>query len=106
MITLTHFGSGTRIALNCDLIEKVEETPDTVITLTNGTRYLVQETLDQIVDKTVEVRARALHLAQKMELQTAPGSGRLRLVRGIGDPHHEDDGGDEGDDTRPEGGLR
>src|SRR5215472_8353013 len=60
MIALTHFGSGNRIALNVDLIEKIEETPDTVITLTNGTRYLVQETLDEIIERSIEVRARAI----------------------------------------------
>ena len=60
MIALTHFGSGNRIALNVDLIEKIEETPDTVITLTNGTRYLVQESLDEIIEMSIEVRARAI----------------------------------------------
>ncbi len=81
MIVLTHFGNGHRIALNVDLIEKVEETPDTVITLVNGTRYLVQESLDDIIDKTVCMRARILHLSQTMPEQ--PDGYRLRLVRGL-----------------------
>lgn len=85
MITLTHFGSGTRIALNVDLIEKIEETPDTVITLTNGTRYLVQETLDQIIEKSIEARARAMYVSQHLPETTA--GHRLRLVK--------DDEGDE-----------
>ena len=79
MIVLTHFGNGNRIAVNVDLIEKVEETPDTVITLVNGTRYLVKESLDQIIDEMVEVKARVLRLAN-----SAPGPGegkRLRLVK-------------------------
>ena len=81
MIVLTHFGNGHRIALNVDLIEKIEETPDTVLTLVNGTRYLVQEPLDEIIDKTVELRARILHLSQTMPEQ--PDGYRLRLVRGM-----------------------
>jgi flagellar protein FlbD len=79
MIALTHFGSGNRIALNVDLIEKVEETPDTVITLTNGTRYLVQESLDEIIARSVEARARAIFVSQHLPDQGEPG--RLRLVR-------------------------
>jgi len=81
VIVLTHFGNGHRIALNVDLIEKIEETPDTVLTLVNGTRYLVQEPLDEIIDKTVELRARILHLSQTMPEQ--PDGYRLRLVRGM-----------------------
>lgn len=81
MIVLTHFGNGNRVALNVDLIEKIEETPDTVITLVNGTRYLVQEGLDEIIEKTVELRARILHLSQTMPEQ--PDGYRLRLVRGM-----------------------
>ncbi len=79
MIALTHFGSGKRIVLNVDLIEKVEETPDTVITLTNGTRYLVQETLDEIIERSIEARARAIHLSQ--HLPDACTGHRLRLVK-------------------------
>lgn len=79
MIALTHFGSGNRIALNVDLIEKIEETPDTVITLTNGTRYLVQESLDEIIAKSVEARARAIYVSQHLP-EHVDGQ-RLRLVR-------------------------
>ncbi|MDA8043892.1 MAG: flagellar FlbD family protein [Actinomycetota bacterium] len=89
MIVLTHFGNGNRIALNVDLVEKIEETPDTVITLVNGTRYLVQEPLDEIIEKTVELRARILHLSQTMPEQ--PDGYRLRLVRGI-EPGTPNDG--------------
>ncbi len=87
MIALTHFGSGKRIALNVDLIEKIEETPDTVITLTNGTRYLVQETMDEIIDRSIEARARAIYLAQLLPDQYQQGQ-RLRLLR--------DEDGDQG----------
>ena len=92
MISLTHFSNGNRIALNVDLIEKIEETPDTVITLTNGARYLVQESIDEIIEKSLEGRARVLQLARTLP---DPGDGqRLRLVRGAGsDP---DEPGTEG----------
>lgn len=80
MIVLTHFGKGNRIALNVDLIEKIEETPDTVITLTNGARYLVQDSLDEIIEKSIEVRARVLHMAQHMD--SPSDNQRFRLLQG------------------------
>lgn len=82
MILLTHF-NGKRIALNVELIEKIEETPDTVITLTNGARYIVHESLDEVIGLCDQARARIIGLAAK-----AADSGeesRLRLVRGMGD---------------------
>jgi flagellar protein FlbD len=40
--------------LNPDLIEVVEETPDTVVTLTNGHRYVVKETAQELQQKIVD----------------------------------------------------
>ena len=47
MIDLTRF-NGTTFTLNCDLIEIVEETPDTVVTLTTGKKIIVKESRQQI----------------------------------------------------------
>ena len=49
MITLTLFDN-KRIVLNADLIEFVEGTPDTLISLTDGKKVMVKETVDQVVD--------------------------------------------------------
>ena len=43
-------------ALNAELIETVEQTPDTVITLTNGKKYIVGEPVQEVVRKIVEYR--------------------------------------------------
>jgi flagellar protein FlbD len=50
MIELTRFNGG-RFFLNATHIETVEATPDTVITLFNGKKYIVQEAADQIAAK-------------------------------------------------------
>ncbi len=42
--------------LNCDWIETVEATPDTVITLTNGKKYVVAEKVEDIIAKVVEYK--------------------------------------------------
>lgn len=52
MITLTLFDN-KRIVLNADLIEFVEGTPDTLISLTDGKKVMVKETVEQVVDCVV-----------------------------------------------------
>ena len=47
MIDVTRINN-TRFVLNCDLIQTVEETPDTVITLTTGAKYVVKESCEEI----------------------------------------------------------
>ncbi len=59
MITVTR-RNGTAFALNPDLIERVEATPDTVITLVSGTKYVVGETVEQIVQEVCQFRASVL----------------------------------------------
>ncbi len=41
--------SGSVFALNSDLIERVDSTPDTVITLVDGAKYVVSESLEYVV---------------------------------------------------------
>jgi flagellar protein FlbD len=55
MIHLTRLNQN-QVVLNSDLIEHVERTPDTVISLTTGTKLLVLETPDEVVDRVIEFR--------------------------------------------------
>ncbi len=52
MIILTKL-NGKDIMLNEDLFENVAETPDTVINMSNGHSYIVQESLEEIYRKIV-----------------------------------------------------
>ena len=47
MIEVTRL-NGTTVLINSDLIETVEETPDTVISLTTGKKFIVKESRQQI----------------------------------------------------------
>lgn len=47
MIELTRFND-TPFTLNADIIETVEETPDTVITLTTGKKIIVKESRQEV----------------------------------------------------------
>ena len=42
--------NNTDITINDDLIETIEETPDTVITLTTGKKILVKESRQEIIN--------------------------------------------------------
>jgi flagellar protein FlbD len=77
MIILTRL-HGTSVAVNCDLIERVEATPDTVLTLVDGSRYVVRESVAEVVDKVRAFRASVVLLAGRLD---APAAGQhLRLV--------------------------
>jgi flagellar protein FlbD len=52
MIKLTHIG-GEPFILNADLIQYVEARPDTFITLTNGQRLVVSESMDEVLRRAV-----------------------------------------------------
>ncbi|MBM7613664.1 flagellar FlbD family protein [Alkaliphilus hydrothermalis] len=47
---------GSEIIINAELIELVEETPDTVITLTNGHKMVVSNSADEIIRLVIEYR--------------------------------------------------
>ena len=50
--------NGEEVVVNADLIQLVEKRPDTVITLTNGYKIIVKESVDEIIDKVVDYKRR------------------------------------------------
>lgn len=55
MIQLTRI-NGTELLVNEQFIEIAEQTPDTVVTMQNGHRYLVKETIEEIIGKSADYR--------------------------------------------------
>ena len=55
MIEVTRL-NGTQILVNADLIELVEETPDTVITFTTGRKIIVKESRQEIYNLVILYR--------------------------------------------------
>lgn len=55
MIDLTGMNN-KEFALNADHIEKIEEVPETLITLTNGKKYIVLESIDEVKDKVIRYK--------------------------------------------------
>jgi flagellar protein FlbD len=60
MIELTKYNDQVFL-LNCDLIETVEETPDTVITLLNGKKLIVKENRTEIYERICDYRKKTLY---------------------------------------------
>lgn len=52
--------NGVEFAINSDLIETIEENPDTTIHMTNKHFYIVQESKQEIIDLIVDFRRRCM----------------------------------------------
>jgi len=59
MIRLTRLNRAPMV-LNSDLIEHIDVTPDTVITLSTGQILRVRESADEVVERIVEFRKRVI----------------------------------------------
>lgn len=62
MIEVTRL-RGAKIIINAELVECIEETPDTVITLTSGKKFVVSESGKEIVDLVIDYK-RKIHTVQ------------------------------------------
>ncbi len=64
MIEVTRL-NGKKLILNAELIETMESTPDTVITLTGGNKYVVGETTEELIRKVTKYKRRCHPLFQE-----------------------------------------
>ena len=67
MIELTKLNN-KKFVINSDLIENVEAMPDTTISLTTGNKYVVKESIPEVIHKIIEFRQQFnLFLQKKRE---------------------------------------
>lgn len=64
MIGLTKFNQH-KIIINAEQIEVIESTPDTVITLLNGHKYIVTETAEEVVDLVIRYKQRVYNMTSE-----------------------------------------
>jgi flagellar protein FlbD len=69
MIRLTRLNH-VPLIVNADLIEHIDMTPDTVLTLTSGQKFMVLESAEEVVDRVVAFRQKLL--SSDMTRLTAP----------------------------------
>lgn len=73
--------NGARFAINDMLVERVEANPDTVVVLSDGKKFIVRESLDDVVRQIAEARAEVHARAERVEVvDVAPPA--LRLIEG------------------------
>lgn len=65
MITLTRL-SGSEFVLNSDLIERIDSTPDSVVTLVDGKKYVVKESLAEIIDAVRTYRSQVIAVSSHL----------------------------------------
>ncbi|TGM52424.1 flagellar FlbD family protein [Leptospira vanthielii] len=57
-MVILHRLKGAEFVLNADLIETIEANPDTIITLVNEKKFIVQEPVAEVVEKVVSYKTR------------------------------------------------
>ena len=70
MILVTRL-NGAVFALNPDLVERADCTPDTVITLVDGTKYVIAESVPEFIDSVRLYRASLIAQASRLESEPA-----------------------------------
>jgi flagellar protein FlbD len=63
MIKVTRL-NGQMMVVNADLIEFVEESPDTIITLTTGKKIVVREGVESVIERVTNFRRACLRTTQ------------------------------------------
>ncbi|GAA4628804.1 flagellar FlbD family protein [Cellulomonas oligotrophica] len=74
MIVVTRLNGG-QFGVNPDLIQRVDRAPDTILTLIDGTKFIVREPLDEVIELITAYRAGLL--ARSREIDRGP---RMELV--------------------------
>ena len=62
MIVVTRLNK-SRFSINPDLIERIQENPDTVVIMVNGAKYVVTESMEEVIGLVVQYRAAVVSLA-------------------------------------------
>ena len=78
MIAVTRL-SGRPFLLNADLIEQLDSSPETVITMMDGKQYVVAESRQQVLDAIAAYRASVTAAATR---RCAKRGTHLRAARG------------------------
>ncbi len=79
MIMLSRL-NGLPFALNPDVIERAEATPDTVLTMCDGSKLVVRESVEELVCRVRDYRASILSLADQVAVPSPTPAPALHVV--------------------------
>jgi len=71
MIRLTRINH-VPLVLNSDLIEHIEITPDTVIAMTSGQKFMVRESADEVIERVIDFRRTIAKLPENVSVCEEP----------------------------------
>ncbi|WP_448059127.1 flagellar FlbD family protein [Cellulomonas hominis] len=71
MIVVTRL-NGAQFGVNPDLLQRIDSAPDTILTLIDGSKYIVEESMAEVIARVNEHRAQLLARAQ--EIQATPAA--------------------------------
>lgn len=66
MIVVTRL-NGSGFAVNPDLVERIQETPDTTLIMVDGAKYIVRESMAEVIERIAAYRARIVSMAYGSE---------------------------------------
>jgi len=64
MIVVTRLNE-SQFAINPDLIERIHASPDTTLVMVDGAKYIVTESLTEVIERITHYRARVIALTQQ-----------------------------------------
>jgi flagellar protein FlbD len=74
MIVVTRL-NGSGFAVNPDLVERIQETPDTTLIMVDGAKYIVRESMAEVIDLIAAYRARIVGMAYGTDTAAANQTG-------------------------------
>ncbi|WP_243230411.1 flagellar FlbD family protein [Microbacterium sp. CIAB417] len=86
MIVVTRLNR-TRFAVNPDLIERIQASPDTTLIMVDGATFVITETMDEVIEQIIDLRARVLAAAARR--QASDDGATERAIAGPTDPREE-----------------
>jgi flagellar protein FlbD len=79
MIVVTRLND-SQFAINPDLIERIHENPDTTLVMVDGAKYIVTESMAQVIELVARYRSRIVSLAYDDYDEQPPAPRALELV--------------------------
>lgn len=79
MIVVTRLND-SQFAINPDLIERIHETPDTTLVMVDGAKFIVTETMSEVIDLVARYRSRIVALAYDDQPAAQPAARPARAV--------------------------
>lgn len=97
MIVVTRLNN-SQFAINPDLIERIHANPDTTLVMVDGAKYIITESMTDVIDKIAHYRARVIALTHEISQSgQQTGARTLGLVSPIDSGSAQDNVNHEAD---------